>query len=501
MRNIVICCDGTRGRYQAEEKNTNVVRLYERLGKDGAEQISYYDPGVGTYSPFRGVVMGMADRLAASISGQGLTSEGVDENIRQAYRYLMNYYEPGDRVYLFGYSRGAHTVRVLAGMLYKCGLLTKGSDNLIPSMVQIYRKRGNEKIAKGFKNSFSRVCKPHFIGVWDTVASVGWLSRRQFSNEILNPDVANGYQALAIDERRHHFRVSRWEECSIPECQTIEQVWFLGSHGDVGGQNANRGISDITLKWMLLQAKDKKLLLKQDWSAGLGPDYSGEIKRPDRHFWRIRAKDRVIPESARIHRSVLQRRDDPAMRYQPRNLPRCHVETGWALDPGESDEDSAPMTAQNENPSGPIQPGTPEQGAFVEQYKLLAQSADNASSRRVNINQYQTTLNLGIIALYGVNEVIEVPPVFLVIIAAAGIVVSATWLLTIRSLEQLNRAKFDVILEMEKRLPETIFKKEWARLGRGRTWAYQGAAVFEKMVPPVFTLVHIGVLAYALLNW
>ena len=121
----------------------------------------------------------------------------------------------------------------------------------------IYHRRGNDKIARGFKNSFSRVCKPHFIGVWDTVASVGWLSRRQFSNEILNPDVANGYQALAIDERRHHFRVSRWDECRIPEGQTIEQVWFLGSHGDVGGQDADRGISDITLKWMLGHAKEK----------------------------------------------------------------------------------------------------------------------------------------------------------------------------------------------------------------------------------------------------
>ena len=498
MRNIVICCDGTRGRYQAEEKNTNVVRFYERLAKDGADQISYYDPGVGTYSPFRGVIMGMADKLAASISGHGITSEGIDENIRQAYRYLMNYYEPDDRVFLFGYSRGAHTVRVLAGMLHKCGLLTKGSDNLIPSMVGIYRKRDNEKVARGFRESFSRVCKPHFIGVWDTVASVGWLSRRQFSNETLNPDVANGYQALAMDERRHHFRVSRWDDRKIHEGQTIEQVWFLGSHGDVGGQDADRGISDITLKWMLGHARDKKLLLRGDWQAGLCPDYSGEIKRSDRHFWRLRARDRFIPGGAKIHRTVLLRRDDPNMRYQPRNLPRSYAEIEWGPDSGDSDEDSGSMRDANESSSAGPQPGTPEHGVFVEQYKLMAQSADNASSRRVNINQYQTTLNLGIIALYGVNEVIEVPPVFLVIIAAAGIAVSVTWLLTIRSLEQLNRAKFDVILAMEKRLTEAIFKREWASLKGGESWTYQGAAAFEKMVPPVFTLVHIGVLAYAL---
>ena len=99
----------------------------------------------------------------------------------------------------------------------------------------------------------------------------------------------------------------------------------------------------------------------------------------------------------------------------------------------------------------------------------MAQSADNVSARRVNINQYQTTLNLGIIALYGVNEVIEVLPVFLAIIAAAGIAVSIIWLLTIRSLEQLNRAKFNVILAMEKRLPETIFKTEWTNLNEGKS--------------------------------
>ena len=241
--------------------------------------------------------------------------------------------------------------------------------------------------------------------------------------------------------------------------------------------------------------------MRQDWRAGLCPDYSGEIKRTDRHFWRIRARDRAISDGARIHRTVLQRRDDPKTRYQPRNLPQSYVETEWGPYSSDSDEDTGSMTDHNEDPSGPVQPGTPEHGVFVEQYKLMAQSADNASTRRVNINQYQTTLNLGIITLYGVNEVIQVPPVFLVIVAAAGIVVSATWLLTIRSLTQLNGAKFDVILEMEKHLPQPIFKKEWVRLGEGRTLAYKGASVFEKMVPPVFTLVHIWVLAYALLNW
>ena len=111
---------------------------------------------------------------------------GIRTNIEEAYRYLMNQFEPGDRVFFFGYSRGAYTVRALAGMIRKCGLLTKGSNNLVPYATRIY-KEASDETAAGFKSSFSRECKPHCIGVWDTVASVGWLLWRDyFSNMRLN---------------------------------------------------------------------------------------------------------------------------------------------------------------------------------------------------------------------------------------------------------------------------------------------------------------------------
>ena len=154
MKRIVVCCDGTRGKYDAEDKNTNIVRLFERLGQDGPDQISYYDPGVGTHSPLRNGTIGLLDKMVASVSGMGITSEGLNDNVREAYRYLMACYEPADQVYLFGYSRGAHTVRVLAGILHKCGLLTKGSENLLPYMTAIYRGKGNDHIAAGFKRRF-----------------------------------------------------------------------------------------------------------------------------------------------------------------------------------------------------------------------------------------------------------------------------------------------------------------------------------------------------------
>ena len=89
MKRIVICCDGTRGKYDAPDKNTNIVRLFERLGPDGPEQISYYDPGVGTHSPLRNGTIGLLDKLVASASGMGITSEGLNGNVREAYRYLM----------------------------------------------------------------------------------------------------------------------------------------------------------------------------------------------------------------------------------------------------------------------------------------------------------------------------------------------------------------------------------------------------------------------------
>ena len=326
MKRIVVCCDGTRGKYDAPDRNTNVVRLFERLGPDGLDQISYYDPGVGTHSPLRNGTIGLLDKLVASASGMGLTSEGLDGNVREAYRYLMAYYEPRDQVYLFGYSRGAHTVRVLAGMLHKCGLLTKGSENLVPYMASIYKGKSNDDIAAGFKASFSRECKPHFIGVWDTVASIGWVRRKQFSNNRLNNDVAHGYQALALDERRYHFRVSQWDETDLPAGQTVEQVWFPGYHGDVGGQEADRRISDITLEWMLHHAEDKGLKLRSGWRESLRPAYSGEVRRSDKHIWRLGAKDCRIPDGAKIHRSVLQRVAEPDNGYQPGNLPGSYVE-------------------------------------------------------------------------------------------------------------------------------------------------------------------------------
>ena len=316
MKNIVVCCDGTNARYASDDDNTNVIRLFERLGKDGDGQVSFYDPGVGTISPLPFAPLRLAHK-----AWMGMFGSGVWTNVEQAYRYLMDSYDPGDRVFIFGYSRGAHTARKLAGMLHKCGLLTRGSHNLVPYATRLYKK-GDAEIAAGFKASFSRECKPHFIGVWDTVASMGYLWwRKYFPDEVLNPDVRHGYHALATNERRSYFRVALWDEDNIPDGQEIVQVWFPGYHSDVGGQKAHRGISDITLEWMLRHAADRGLRLRGDWREDLRPDpESGQVTPSDRHVWRLTARDRTIPEGAKVHESVVTRLNSEAS-YAANNLP------------------------------------------------------------------------------------------------------------------------------------------------------------------------------------
>ncbi len=235
----------------------------------------------------------------------------------------MDHYRIGDRVFLFGYSRGAHTVRTLADMLYRCGLLWQGNENLIPYMTEMYYTKRTE--AQNFKKAFSRGCPIHLIGVWDTVASVGWIHRKQFSNNILNPQVKFAYQALAINERRHFFRPSVWSESDAYAEQSIEQVWFAGGHEDVGGQGADRGTSDISLDWMLSHAQNRGLCLREDWRSDLSPDPIARVKKSDRWFWRLfvcswRPRDRDIRDGAKIHESAQVRWMN--LGDAPANVPR-----------------------------------------------------------------------------------------------------------------------------------------------------------------------------------
>ena len=211
-----------------------------------------------------------------------------------------------------------------AGLIHKCGLLTKGSDNLIPHAVRVYYEKNNDEIAADFKQTFSRKdCKPYFIGVWDTVASVGWVWRNYFKDRKLNADVCYGYQALAIDEKRSHFEPSIWNEEVIPQGQVIEQVWFPGFHADIGGQKACRSISDIPLKWMTENAETKGLKLLPGWSDDLILDPAGEIKQSWKWFWWLtfprKRDDCSIREDSPQRQGALV--ESPMQVDAPTNLP------------------------------------------------------------------------------------------------------------------------------------------------------------------------------------
>ncbi len=317
MKNIVICCDGTGNEYG--RNNTNVVETYTLAAKDD-RQVTYYDPGVGT----GGWEYHEEDGTLRSLSDQA-TGYGLQKNVEDVYRYLMGSFERGDRVYLFGFSRGAFTVRALAGMLYKCGLLRADAANLVEYASKVYNTPDNDAVAQGFRTVFGRPCPVYFIGVWDTVESLALNASKRFHDARLNPEVRYGYHALAIDEKRKDFRPYLWDEDKVRERQLIEQVWFAGVHSDVGGWYAERGLSNIALQWMLDRAMRQGLRVAHARLAEYQPDPHDTLHQSLTGFWKFRGqRTRKIPEGARIHASVFERMANPANHYRPTNLPTAY---------------------------------------------------------------------------------------------------------------------------------------------------------------------------------
>lgn len=271
MKRIVICCDGTWNWPDKTEEGvpcpTNVVRLAEAISptaQNRVDQLTYYDPGVGT-----GGWIGR--RLFDGATGRGLSA-----NIVEAYRYLILNYEPGDELFFFGFSRGAFTVRSLAGLIRNSGILRRNEADLIKRAFRLYKGRSEathprEKEATMFRKSFSvsDIVPIKFIGVWDTVGSLGnpllintvfgrlspSITRNQFHDTDLSSTVSYAYQALAIDEKRRNFRPALWHMQSHSVNQTLEQVWFIGVHSNVGGGYAKTGLSGIALNWLTGKAK------------------------------------------------------------------------------------------------------------------------------------------------------------------------------------------------------------------------------------------------------
>jgi uncharacterized protein (DUF2235 family) len=355
-KNIVICCDGTGDEFS--DHNSNVVKLYSTLVIDAKRQVGYYRPGVGTMgAPTARNKLEKAWSVVVGLAfGAGLLT-----NVGDAYRYLMDVYEDGDNVFLFGFSRGAYTVRALAGVLHMFGLLSPGNDGLIPYVIRLYAKRTRKaagmthsfQVAQDFKNTFGRSCPLHFVGVWDTVSSVGWVwNPVKLPYTAQNPDMANGRHAVSIDERRCYFRNNLWGP-ALPG-KNIKQVWFSGVHSDVGGSYAyaESGLSQIVLEWMLCEARSfgllinpfaaQKVLGRVPPPPPVPPSPGQKIHNSLTLWWWLleflphsyydsvsgRAKWRIplgaprfIPEGSVLHQSVLDKLEEDRG-YTPRNLPK-----------------------------------------------------------------------------------------------------------------------------------------------------------------------------------
>ncbi|MGE0813392.1 MAG: DUF2235 domain-containing protein [Vicinamibacterales bacterium] len=272
-RNIVLAFDGTNNEFGSE--NTNIVRLIQLLERDPSRQILYYDPGVGTL-PEPGTFSAVKKRLSEVL---GLAfGRGLSWKVGEAYTFLMNVWEPGDEVFLFGFSRGAYTARVVAGLLYAVGLLPKGNENMVPYAQKLYAamRGGTEadawgRLCREFRWTFARQAPDdmeerrfavHFLGVWDTVSSVGWVwDPASFPFTARNPGVRTARHAIAIDERRWFFRQNRLLHADTPT--SVAQQWFPGVHSDVGGgyPEADGGLWRAPFAWVLEGAEAAGLLV------------------------------------------------------------------------------------------------------------------------------------------------------------------------------------------------------------------------------------------------
>ncbi len=311
-KNIVVCYDGTNNEYGTH--NTNVVKTFEVIVRDDT-QIAFYDPGVGTFS-FLGRTLGKKVGIVLGLA----FGYGIRQNIDDGSEYLMDRFELGDKVFIFGFSRGAYTARALAGMIHQFGILQKGSKNLIPYVSKMYFKKDKKKkfsVIKDFKETFSHVCQPHLIGLWDTVGALGPNLSKKFPDLKLNPDIKYGFQAIAIDEKRRPYKVILWDKRDKVDNQVIEQVWFAGVHSEVGGgcSKDECSLSDIAFAWMMDKASECGLKLKDDWQDGLNRDASVNMHSSYTLPWTIPGlrKKREISDRARIYQSVIDRmnkRDD-----------------------------------------------------------------------------------------------------------------------------------------------------------------------------------------------
>ncbi|MFA3915630.1 DUF2235 domain-containing protein [Ruegeria hyattellae] len=329
MANLIVCCDGTWNTPDQEDDGrpspTNVVKIHSALAKSdaaGVDQKKYYRPGVGT----------SGWKLKRWLDG-GL-GRGLSDDIKSAYKWLCETYAEGDEIYLFGFSRGAYAVRSLAGLIGGPGLLCLDEPGLsaeakwqhVHDTYHAYRTSRSDA-------SWSPKVDRHddvsirFLGVWDTVGALG-VPDEMIANAIDRPDtflfhdttlgpiVRTARHAVATDERRRTFTPTLWT--NLDETRDVEQKWFAGVHGDVGGSYFERGLGDLPLGWMIDEAEKAGLAFRPGVTQKLSPDPTGILHESVKGiFSRLRTRPRSVPKIVEgndsLHSSALARHADPPL--------------------------------------------------------------------------------------------------------------------------------------------------------------------------------------------
>lgn len=333
MKRIITCSDGTWNKPNTRENGkvikTNVQKLFDCIHKrdtKGTPQVKFYDPGIGSSG---NILVRMLN---------GATGKGIDENILDVYRFICWNYEPGDAIYLFGFSRGAYTARSLAGLIRKCGIIKTNDLDMIAEAYALYRNRKvapDDCPAVRFRRVHSydvRAIK--FIGVWDTVGSLGlplhsfqWYNKRKYAfyDTTLSSIVEHACHALAVDEKRKTFEPAWWvrshRESEVS--QTLEQRWFPGVHSNVGGGYPDCSLSDIPLRWLFRKAHATGLHMDETCLAH--PDAcDGVMYNSLNLLYRLLGKrDRkIIVDNVEsfIDESVFKRMEALGPAYQPANV-------------------------------------------------------------------------------------------------------------------------------------------------------------------------------------
>ncbi len=333
MKKIIICCDGTWNEPDQKSnkfnvrKPTNITKISRGIkttSSDGKSQVCFYDTGVGTGNFW--------DKYLGGGTGQGL-----ERNIMEAYRFLVNNYHKGDEIFMFGFSRGAYTVRSLTGLISLIGLLPKNNDYWFPEGFDLYREKsdGDESKIQKYRNKNNTIdISIKFLGVFDTVGSLGIpvgylkeISRRKhkFHDVKVSSIVDNAYQALAIDEHRKAFKPAIWK--STKSNQFLEQVWFPGVHTNIGGGYDDDGLANSALNWMVEKAEEHGLRFDHQYLKHFKPfpvDTLYESKKGIYRFYKDYPRKiftyKISNES--LHKSVFDRWNSQSLdpEYRPENL-------------------------------------------------------------------------------------------------------------------------------------------------------------------------------------